>query len=80
MGSDSPNSLAFVNLIWPLLMLSFGPTWLSFRLPAQTVLLDPVLYSLLVLVTGRIFPKCHLYHFLEGPGRSGALRGRGPSG
>jgi hypothetical protein len=31
-------------LIWPLLMLSFGPTWLSFRLPAQTLLLDPLLY------------------------------------
>jgi len=27
---------AFVNLIWPLLMLSFGPTWPGFRLLAQT--------------------------------------------
>jgi len=32
--------LAFVNLIWPLLILSFGPTWPSFRLPLQTPLLD----------------------------------------
>ena len=30
---------AFVNLIWPLLMLSFGPTWSPFRLPVQTPLL-----------------------------------------
>jgi hypothetical protein len=67
---------AFVNLIWPLLMLSFGPTWLLFRLPAQTLLVDP----LLLLVAGRVFPKCRLSHFLEGPGRSVALRGRRPSG
>ena len=33
---------AFVNLIWPLLMLSFGPTWPLFRLPVQTPLLDPL--------------------------------------
>jgi antitoxin ParD1/3/4 len=26
---------AFVNLIWPLLMLSFGPTWLLYRLGLQ---------------------------------------------
>jgi hypothetical protein len=31
---------AFVNLIWPLLMLSFGPTWPLFRLHSQTPLLD----------------------------------------
>ncbi len=31
---------AFVNLIWPLLMLSFGPTWPWFRLPLQTPLAD----------------------------------------
>jgi hypothetical protein len=36
------NSAAFVNLIWPLLMLSFGPTWPLFRLPLQTSLLDPL--------------------------------------
>ena len=34
--------LAFVNLIWPLLMLSFGPTWPLFRLHSQTPLLDPL--------------------------------------
>jgi hypothetical protein len=33
---------AFVNLIWPLLMLSFGPTWPLFRLPSQTQFLDPL--------------------------------------
>lgn len=31
---------AFVNLIWPLLMLSFGPTWSSFRLLVQASHLD----------------------------------------
>jgi len=31
------NEVRFVNLIWPLLMLSFGPTWSSFRLLAQTL-------------------------------------------
>jgi hypothetical protein len=31
---------AFVNLIWPLLILSFGPTWPLFRLPLQTTLGD----------------------------------------
>ena len=34
--------VAFVNLIWPLLMLSFGPTWPLFRLPSQTQFLDPL--------------------------------------
>jgi len=35
---------AFVNLIWPLLMLSFGPTWPLSRLPVQTRLFDPLPY------------------------------------
>jgi hypothetical protein len=35
-------AIAFVNLIWPLLMLSFGPTWPLFRLPSQTQFLDPL--------------------------------------
>ncbi len=35
-------SLAFVNLIWPLLILSFGPTWPLWRLPVQTPLFDPL--------------------------------------
>src|SRR5207249_7580624 len=30
------DEVAFVNLIWPLLILSFGPTWPSFRLLSQT--------------------------------------------
>jgi len=34
---------AFVNLIWPLLILSFGPTWASICLPQQTPLLNSVL-------------------------------------
>ncbi len=33
---------AFVNLIWPLLILSFGPTWPLWRLPVQTPLFDPL--------------------------------------
>jgi len=37
MPSASSASARFVNLIWPLLMLSFGPTWSSFRLLAQTL-------------------------------------------
>ena len=34
--------VAFVNLIWPLLILSFGPTWPLWRLPVQTPLFDPL--------------------------------------
>jgi len=30
------------QLDWPLLMLSFGPTWPLFRLPSQTQFLDPL--------------------------------------
>jgi len=36
------NDGAFVNLIWPLLILSFGPTWPLWRLPVQTPLFDPL--------------------------------------
>jgi len=44
-GSGSWNiEGAFVNLIWPLLMLSFGPTWPLSRLPVQTRLFDPLPY------------------------------------
>ena len=34
-GPYAEAARAFVNLIGPLLMLSFGPTWFSFRLPVQ---------------------------------------------
>jgi len=39
LGRVFARTRAFVNLIWPLLMLSFGPTWSPFRLPVQTPLL-----------------------------------------
>ena len=41
-AAANPGTCAFVNLIWPLLMLSFGPTWPLFRLPSQTQFLDPL--------------------------------------
>ena len=63
---------AFVNLIWPLLILSFGPTWPRFACRGKRLSLFPSLFS-------RIFAKCHLSYFLEEPGRSEALRGRRPS-
>jgi antitoxin (DNA-binding transcriptional repressor) of toxin-antitoxin stability system len=66
---------AFVNLIWPLLILSFGPTWTLRRLPVQTPLFDP----LPLIANGPHLAELCPVHFLEGPGRSEALRGRRPS-